>query len=189
VISAVILAAGAGTRFGGTKQVVEVRGKPLVQHAVDAATEAGVDEIVVVLGHDADRVKARLELPSMGRWVVNHAHTSGMASSLAMGLGAVDPSSEAAVILMADQSGLTDQHVRALVDAFEARRSPIVRLRFRTGPGPALLGREIWPDVSALEGDEGARSLMESRPELVEDVDMSGDAPVDVDTPEDLERA
>ena len=189
MISAIVLAAGAGTRFGGTKQVVEVRGKPLAQHAVDAAVEAGVDEVVVVLGHDAESVRAALRLPGIGRWVVNPAHSTGMASSLAVGLEHADPSSEAAVLLLADQPGVTAQHVRALIDAFAARRRPIVRLAFRTGPGPSLIARELWPEVSSLEGDVGARTLIAMRPELVEIVDAGGDAPVDVDVPEDLERA
>jgi molybdenum cofactor cytidylyltransferase len=188
VITAIVLAAGEGTRFGGTKQVAEVRGKPLAQHAIDAATAAGVDEIVVVLGHDAERVRSTLRLGS-ARWVVNHAYASGMASSLAAGLAHADAGSEGAIVLLADQPGITAQHVRALLDAFGARRSPIVRLAFRSGPGPALIARELWPDLARLEGDVGARELIARRPELVEQVDVGGDAPVDVDTPEDLGRA
>jgi CTP:molybdopterin cytidylyltransferase MocA len=64
-----------------------------------------------------------------------------------------------------------------------------VRLAFRSGPGPSLLAREVWGDVASLQGDVGARELVERRPELVEQVDMGGDAPVDVDAPEDLEHA
>jgi molybdenum cofactor cytidylyltransferase len=189
VISAIVLAAGAGTRFGGTKQLTEVRGKPMVQHAVDAATAGGADEVVVVLGHDADAVRAVLRLPSAGRWVVNHAYTSGMASSLAAGLAHTDPASEGAVVLLADQPGITAQHVRSLLDAFRARRSSIVRLAFRSGPGPALLARDMWREVQSLEGDVGARDLIARYPQLVENVDVGGDAPVDVDAPEDLEHA
>lgn len=188
MITAIVLAAGAATRFGRTKQIERVGGKPLVQHAIDAAAEAGVDEIVVVLGHDAERVRAALRLPAAARWVLNPAYESGMASSLAAGLRAADPASDAAVVLMADQPGITAQHVRALVDAFHARRSPIVRLRFRTGPGPALLSHEVWGEASALEGDVGARVLMERHPETVEEVDASSDAPTDVDVPGDLDR-
>jgi molybdenum cofactor cytidylyltransferase len=188
VISAIVLAAGEGTRFGGTKQITELRGKPLAQYAIDAATQAGVDEIVVVLGHDAERVRTSLRFGS-ARWVVNPAYTSGMASSLAAGLAHADARSEAAIVLLADQPGITSQHVRELLDAYTARRSPIVRLAFRSGPGPALVARELWGDLQRLEGDVGARALMERRPELVENVDMGGDAPVDVDLPGDLDRA
>jgi molybdenum cofactor cytidylyltransferase len=189
VISAIVLAAGAGLRFGGTKQVVDVRGKPLAQHTIDAAAAAGLDEIVVVLGHDAERVRSALRLPSSGRVVTNAAYATGMASSLAEGLRAADPASEAAVVLLADQPGITAEHVRALVDAFTARRAAIVRLRFRTAPGPALLAREVWDEAKALEGDVGARVLIERHPELVEEIDVGGEARTDVDVPEDLEEA
>ena len=188
MITAIVLAAGAATRFGRTKQIERVGGKPLAQHAIDAAAAAGVDEIVVVLGHDAERVRAALRLPAAARWVLNPAYESGMASSLAAGLRAADPASDAAVVLMADQPGITAWHVRDLVDAFHARRSPIVRLRFRTGPGPALLSRDLWGEASALEGDVGARVLMERHPERVEEIDAGGDAPTDVDVPADLDR-
>jgi molybdenum cofactor cytidylyltransferase len=189
MISAIVLAAGAGTRFGGLKQIAEVRGKPLAQHAIDAATEAGVDEIVVVLGHEVTRVREALKLPASARAVVNPAYSSGMAGSLAVGLRAVDPASEAAVVLLADQPGVTAQHVRALLDAFTSRHATMVRLRFRAGPGPGLLARAIWAEASTLEGDVGARALMDLHPELVEEVDISGEAPHDVDRPEDLEGA
>lgn len=189
MIGAIVLAAGAGTRFGGTKQVVELRGKPLAQYSVDAATAAGVDEIVVVIGHDADLVRSALRLPAVGRFVVNPTYASGMAGSIAAGLRGLGSSMDAAIVLPADQPGVASQHLRTLIDAFAARRSPIVRLRFRSGPGPALLSREVWGEASSLEGDMGARALMERRPDLVEEVDIGGDAPHDVDAPEDLDRA
>ena len=189
MISAVVLGAGSATRFGRTKQLEPVRGKPLAQHPIDAAVAAGLDEIVVVLGHDAEHVRSALRLPSRGRAVTNPAFASGIATSLAEGLRALDPASSAAVVLLADQPGITSAHIRALVDAFLHRSSPIVRLRFRSGPGPALLAREVWAEAERLEGDEGARILMDRHPEWVEDVDLGGEAPVDVDEPADLERA
>ena len=189
MISAVVLAASRATRFGRTKQLEVVRGKPLAQHAVDAAVEAGLDEVVLVLGHDAEAVRSAIRLPTNGRAVINHAYASGIASSLGEGLRGADPGADAAVVLLADQPGVTAAHVRALVDAFEHRRAAIVRLRFRSRPGPALLSREVFAEALSLDGDEGARALMARHPGWVEDVEVSGDAPVDVDEPGDLERA
>jgi molybdenum cofactor cytidylyltransferase len=189
VISAIVLAAGAATRFGRTKQLVEVRGRPLVQHAVDVATEAGVDEVIVVLGHDAERVSAALRLPGVGRAVVNPDHAAGMASSLAVGLRATDSASDAAVVLLADQPGIRADHVSSLVRAFRESGSPVVRLRFRDAPGPALLARSVWPEVEALTGDVGARILFDVEPERVRWVTLDEDAPRDVDVPEDVDRA
>ncbi|HZD80889.1 MAG TPA: nucleotidyltransferase family protein [Actinomycetota bacterium] len=186
MISAIVLAAGTSSRFGRTKQVVEVGGKPLAQHAVDAAHASGVDEIVVVLGHDATAVRERLHLPSTARTVVNAAYAQGQATSLAAGLAEADPHSEAAVVLMADQPGIEARHVRALVEAFTEEPTPIVRLRFRDGPGPALLARRTWPAARALRGDAGARQLIAGHPELVRELPLDEDAPPDVDTPGDL---
>jgi CTP:molybdopterin cytidylyltransferase MocA len=86
VISGVVLAAGTGSRFGGTKQMVVVDGKPLAQHAIDALEAAGVDEVIVVTGHDAVKVASALTLPPQGR----HRRTTprsrtGQATSLAGG--------------------------------------------------------------------------------------------------------
>jgi molybdenum cofactor cytidylyltransferase len=189
MISALVLAAGEGTRFGGTKQIEVVRGKPLVQHAVDAAAEAGVDEIVVVVGHDALRVRDALELPPGSRSVINARYAEGQSTSLAAGLRALDPASGAAIVLMADQPGIQPHHVTALDSAFRQGAPEIVRLRFRDGPGPALLARSIWDEALGLRGDIGARALFDAHPERVRWVEVGEDAPADVDRPADLDRA
>lgn len=189
MISAIVLAAGGGKRFGGTKQIERLRGKPLVQHAVDAAAEAGVGEIVVVIGHDALRVRDALDLRAGMRFVVNERHAEGQATSLAAGLRELDPASEAAVVLLADQPGIAARHVRALTDAFEREPAEVVRLRFRDAPGPTILAQSIWDRATTLTGDTGARALFDTSPELVRWVDLNEDAPIDVDRRADLERA
>lgn len=188
MISAVVLAAGASTRFGSTKQLEVVRGKTLVQHAVDAAAPV-VDEVVVVLGHDADAVEGSLRLPENARIVRNPRFAEGQASSLAAGLDACDPRSEAAVVLLGDQPGVREDHVRVLVTAFEGSAGAVWRLRFLDGPGPALLPRAIWPELEALAGDVGARAILDARPERVRWLDLAEPQPLDVDARDDLERA
>jgi molybdenum cofactor cytidylyltransferase len=180
VISGIVLAAGKATRFGSTKQLFEIDGKPLVQHAIDCATEAGLDEIVLVIGHDAARVAGAVVLPENARAIVNERYAEGQSTSLAEGLRALDPSSEAAVVLLGDQPGILPGEVRELVAHFAETRSPVVRLRYRDGPGPALLSREIWPEALSLSGDTGARELFDRH--MVEEIDVERDAPVDVDT-------
>lgn len=188
MIAGIVLAGGAATRFGATKQIAEVRGKPLVQHAVDALADADIDEIVVVLGHDAATVAAAIDLPAGARTIVNGDWEQGQSSSLRMGLAAV-ADSEAAVILLADQPGITVGHVVALIEGFRSDPSPIVRLRFDDGPGPALLSSEIYGAAAALTGDTGARALVERRPGDVREVRVEGPAPRDIDEPGDLARA
>ena len=188
MISGIVLAGGSATRFGATKQIVRVRGKPLAQHAIDALTSAGLDEIVVVTGHDADVVERALRPPPQARFVRNPEYRSGLASSLAAGLRALSTESEACAVLPADQPGVTDAEVRAMVDAFVRTRARIVRIAYADAPGPTLLSREVYELASHLQGDVGARELIASHPDWVEQVDVPFAAPVDVDRPEDLTR-
>lgn len=186
MISGIVLAAGSARRFGSTKQLVAFRGRPLAQHAVDALASAGIDEIVVVTGHDAERVEEVLALPPQGRFVRNADHATGQSSSLAAGLHDLAADSEGAVVLLADQPGVTDAEVRALVDAFERSRARIVRIAYADGPGPAMLSREVYAEAGHLHGDIGARAVMASHPDWVEDVVVPFPAPADIDRPEDL---
>lgn len=187
MISGVVLAAGEGRRFGGTKQLAQVDGRPLVRHAVDALRAAGVGECIVVTGHDADAVERAL--PEDVRVVRNPRYRDGQASSLAAALHEVADDSEASAILLADQPGVTSDDVRALIDGFLRTRSAIVRLRYSDGPGPALLSREIYAEAGHLRGDVGARVLIASHPEWVHEVAIDRPAPTDVDVPEDLPQS
>lgn len=186
MITGVVLAAGEGRRFGGTKQIALLDGKPLAQHAIDALDGAGVDELLVITGHDAVTVEAGLALPDTGRFIRNHAYRDGQATSLAAAFHEVADDSEASVVLMADQPGITSDDVRALVQRFRATRKQIVRLRFADGPGPALLSREIYAEAGHLHGDVGARVLIASHPEWVEEVEINRPAPIDIDARSDL---
>jgi molybdenum cofactor cytidylyltransferase len=188
VISAVVLAAGTGSRFGGTKQLEVVHGKPLAQHAIDAAAAAGLDEILVVTGHDAEAVEAALTLPKGARFVRNPNFRDGQATSLAAAFHDIAEDSEATVVLMADQPGVTPEVLTALVNRFQETRKEIVRAAYRDGPGPSLLSREIYAEAGHLRGDIGARALMASHPEWVEEVPIDADVPHDIDTREDLCR-
>ena len=187
MIAAVVLAAGSSTRLRSTKQLLPLHGRPLVLHAVDAARDAGIDEILVVVGHEADRVAAAL--PEDVRAVANPEHRRGQSTSVRAGLEALGPDVEAVVVLLADQPGVRPEDLRALVEAFREGVGPVVRLRYADAPGPALLGREVWPEVRALVGDTGARTLLDAHPEWVHEIAVASPAPADVDTQEDLDRA
>jgi molybdenum cofactor cytidylyltransferase len=184
MISGIVLAAGTGSRFGATKQLVEIEGKPLVRHAIDALRAANVDELIVVVGHDEEAVRAAI--PEDATVVANPNYRDGQATSIAAALHDVDDTSEAAVVLLADQPGVTDTDVARLIEGFRATRSQIVRLVFTDGPGPALLSREIYAEAGHLHGDAGARVLMASHPEWVHEVHVDRPAPPDIDTADDL---
>jgi CTP:molybdopterin cytidylyltransferase MocA len=162
----------------------------MLQNAVDVAEASGVDEIVVVLGHDAARVEAAVDLSALGaRTVVNEDFATGQASSLRTGLAAASPGSEAAVVLLADQPGIAAGAIRAVVDAYRRTGARVVRARYGGQPGhPVLLARATWSAVQALEGDVGARELIARHPDWVLEVDVPEPEPPDVDTPSDYDR-
>jgi CTP:molybdopterin cytidylyltransferase MocA len=185
-----VLAAGAGTRMGGRpKQLLAVGGRPMLQHAIDAAAAAGLSGPVVVLGHAAGEVAAALALPPGGRTVVNPRHAEGQAGSLAAGLAALPDDAEAAVVLLGDQPEVRADAIRALVAARRPGGPPMLRAAYRGRPGhPVLLERALWPAAAGLRGDGGARVLAARDPAALGLVEVGGDPPEDVDTPEDHAR-
>jgi molybdenum cofactor cytidylyltransferase len=161
----------------------------MLQHAIDAAEAAGVDEIVIVLGHDADRIEAAIRLPRRSRVVVNPDFASGQSSSLRTGLAAASDGSEAAVILLGDQPGVVAGAIRAIIDAYGRSKARVVRASYGGRPGhPVLLARETWDEVAALEGDVGARELVAAHPEWVAEAEVGGEEPPDVDSWANYER-
>lgn len=180
--SGIILAAGTSSRLGQPKQLLELDGRPMLQYVVDSATEAGLDEIVVVLGHDADRIASALALPGNARIVINDHYERGQSSSLRTGIDALDPRSPAAVILLGDQPGLSPEAIRRAIDAFASASDPIVRTFWRGTPGhPVVVARSHWAALREIIGDRGARDLL-SMASHVEIVEMDTPPVADVDT-------
>ena len=188
-VSAIVLAAGLGTRMVGLKQLLPLDGRPLLQHAVDAAAAAGLDEVIVVLGHRAGEVASALALPPGARAVVNPRFAEGQSTSLAAGLAAASPRSGAALILLGDQPAVRPAAIRALADAHRAGGPAILRAAYRGRPGhPVLLDRSVWAEAAALRGDQGARSLIAREAGRIGLVEVGGDPPQGIDTPNDLDR-
>jgi molybdenum cofactor cytidylyltransferase len=180
----VVLAAGAGRRFGATKQLAELDGKPLLQHAVDAQLAVpALEKIVVVLGHDAPRILSAVDFGNADPVVIDD-WSEGQAASLRAGLGAV-PAAEAALITLGDQPYITPQVVAMVLD-HRRRFTAAVRATYGGAPGhPVLLERDLFADVMQLEGDVGARDLLASV--AVREVEAGNlCSPFDVDTKEDL---
>lgn len=177
-----VLAAGGGTRFAGPthKLLAPFRGRPVLAWAVEHALAAGLDETIVVSGAAAFEEA----LTAGARMVHNPDWASGQASSLARAVAAALAAGHDAIVV-----GLGDQPLVG-PDAWRAVAScpsPIaVAVYGGRRRNPVRLAREVWP-LLAVTGDEGARSLMRARPELVQEVPCSGD-PGDIDTVEDLDR-
>lgn len=189
MISGIVLAGGTSSRLGQPKQLLALEGRPVLQHVVEAAGAAGLDEVVVVLGHVAAEVAAALRLPPGARTVVNPDYASGQASSMRCGLAAAAAGSDAALVLLGDQPGMPASHIRAVVDAFLGGAGPVVQGCYRGTPShPVLFARSVWPDLAAVEGDRGARDVIRAHPDWVHRVELDADIPPDLDTMEDYRR-
>jgi molybdenum cofactor cytidylyltransferase len=188
VISGVVLAAGSSARLGEPKQLLDLDGRPALQHVVDAAAASALDEIVVVLGHRAEEIAAALELPATARIVVNPDHAAGQSTSLIVGLDALDEPVEAAVILLGDQPRMTVEAIDAVIEAHERTGAAIVRPSWQGTPGhPVLVARSGWDRFRAAEGDRGAGPLIAAAPD-VHEIEMGAPPPIDIDTWDDYKR-
>ena len=184
MIGGLVLAAGAGTRFGGIKQLADFNGRPLLEHALLAMAESPVDRVVVVLGSGADEVQANVDLHGAepricSRW------EEGQSASLACGIeGLAD--CDALVVILGDQPRLSPDAIRRVIAA-RADGAQAVRATYRGDPGhPVLLERELFERMRDVSGDHGARNLLMSA--SVREVpcdDLGGGE--DVDTPAELD--
>jgi molybdenum cofactor cytidylyltransferase len=188
LIGGVVLAAGGASRFGSPKQLAELDGMPLLQHAVDAMLAVpAIERVVVVLGAEAERVRAALDFDGASV-VVCDDWDSGMAASLRCGVEAVGDC-DWVVVTLGDQPRVTPQVIAAVMDQADSAASgtEAVRAMYDGVPGhPVALGRAILPEVAQLSGDVGARELLGSARVRTFEASRLCD-PADVDTPDDLE--
>jgi CTP:molybdopterin cytidylyltransferase MocA/SAM-dependent methyltransferase len=184
-----VLAAGAGSRFGGGKLLATIGGRPVLQHVLDTLAEAGVGESVVVLGHDAERIEAAIDWDGVRR-VVNPEPDRGLSSSLRVGFEAIDPKAGSVLVALGDQPLVSTEVIRALLDARpESGRSIVVPVYpDDRGRNPVLVRRDAFDLVGQATGDRGLGPLLEAHPELVQEVPVEAANP-DIDTPDDLARA
>lgn len=191
-LGAIVLAAGRSSRMGETnKLTLPWANKPMVCHPIDAALEAGLDPVVVVTGHQAERVEALFA----GRPVSivhNPRYAEGLATSLRAGLRALPYGVDGAAILLGDMPRVTPDHLRRLAAAFapDEGRAIIVPTRNGRWGNPLVWGRRFFEEIGTLIGDRGARSVAETWPDLVAEVAMADDGVLmDLDTPEALRAA
>ncbi len=186
-VAAVVLAAGRATRFGGVKALARLDDRPILQHVLDAAAAAGLADVVVVLGDAANEIEATVAWRAERR-VRNPNPAAGLSSSLRLGLAALGPEIDAALVLLGDQPRVRADVITRVIEAAGTTDRPIVIPRYATrgGNNPALVRRAAWWRADALAGDRGFGSLIAAHPELAHEVPVEGDNP-DVDTPADLE--
>ncbi len=186
-VAGIILAAGGSTRFGRSKQLLEWGGKPLVAHVADVALAAGLDPVVVVLGCEAEAVRAGLADRPV-RTAVNWRWEEGMSTSVQAGLAALPLDVEAAVFLQCDQPLVGPDLVHRLVTRWEETGAPIVHpVHKGRRSTPVLFARSLFPELARVTGDQGGRALIGRHPTATVEVD-DPDLLADVDTPEEYER-
>jgi molybdenum cofactor cytidylyltransferase len=184
VIGGLVLAAGAGRRFGGVKQLAELDGRPLLEHAILAITASPVGRVVVVLGSGAEEVIGGVDLHG-AEPVVCRRWEEGQSASLARGLEEL-VECEAVVVTLGDQPRLSPDAIRRVIAA-RGNGAAAVRATYHGVPGhPVLLEHELFERMRDVSGDHGARNLLISvQTREVPCEDLGGGE--DVDTPDALD--
>jgi molybdenum cofactor cytidylyltransferase len=187
-VRVIVLAAGAGTRFGGEKLTARLRGRPVLQHVLDALAAAGVQDPIVVLppsGLDQARIEWR-----QAEHVVNGEPSRGLSSSVRVGWTAAfePPDAPVAVmIVLGDQPAVAPRLIRAMIEAPLDAERPVIAPRYADGGrNPVRVERSAAPLIEQLEGDRGLGPLLDAHPELVRVLEQDTVNP-DIDRPSDLE--
>ncbi len=189
-IGAVILAAGKSSRMGRNKLLLDFQGKPILAHVADQTAAAGIDEIVVVCGHQAGKVRAALAGRKL-KIVEARDYQLGMSASLKAGIRALPAGIDAALVLLGDMPQVAPDLIRRLIAAYNPLEGRAVVLPSHQGKrgNPVLFDRRFFPEMLELEGDVGARHLIGLHEDLVFDlaVETAG-VFADVDTPDAYDR-
>jgi molybdenum cofactor cytidylyltransferase len=188
-VAAIVLAAGASTRYGQPKQLLAVGGKTMLQHVVDVVLASPVDQTIVVLGHRASEMGATLE-GTPADVVINEEWEAGLSTSVQAGLRAVRPDVQAALFVLADQPALTLEIIAALLERYRETGAPIVVPTYRGKRGnPALFDRSLFAELMEVRDDQGGRQIVGRYGDRTERVEAGSEAVlIDVDTEEDYHR-
>jgi molybdenum cofactor cytidylyltransferase len=188
-VAALILAAGASSRMGRPKQLLEWEGRPLVRAAAEVALAAQLDPLLVVVGGaQAQVAEALAELPL--RLIANPDYAAGQSTSLRAGIAALGRDADAVVVLLGDQPFVTAAIVERLAAEWRSSRALIVAPTYAGQRGnPVLFARAVFPELLAVQGDQGARAVLAANRARVRLVPFDDVRPLaDIDTPEDYER-
>lgn len=188
MIAALILAAGQSSRMGQHKMLLPFLGKPLLLHAVEHALAAEFDEIIVVVGHHADAVRAALAGRRV-RIVENPDYQQGQSTSVRAGIAALAPATEAVIILLGDQPLVTSAILKSLVQAWQRSGKPIIAPFYNGQRGnPVLFAHALFPELLTVSGDQGGREVLQRHASEIEPVQMDdANAAEDVDTWQDYQ--
>jgi molybdenum cofactor cytidylyltransferase len=197
-VSGIVLAAGSATRMGKTKQLLPFGKTNILGQVIQNACQSKLHEIIVVLGHEADKIQKTIDLSGI-RTVFNKDYQMGQSTSLIAGLEAISSDCDGAIFLLGDQPLVTSAIINRLFQSFEtsksssssnASRSSIVIPYFHGQRGnPVIIARSLFYRIKSLSGDTGPRVLFDEFKDVILKVSISDEAIlIDVDTKEDYER-
>ncbi len=186
MVTAVVLAAGASTRMGTQKLLLPLGGEPLVRRTVRQVSEAGFDDVLVVLGSEHEETLAALDgLPA--RYAINAQYASGMGSSFRTAIEHLGAST-AAMFALADQPFVSAREYRAVLDAYREHSPGIVSVRYGDVMAPPhLFEQQFFPELAQLV--HGARPVLQRHVDRTMVLQFPPDLLMDIDTPEDYELA
>ena len=186
-VAGVILAAGASRRMGKNKMLLRLEGESLIRRAAQRALAAGLSPVVVVLGHEADRLRAELKgLPLA--FAINPDHTGPTSGSLHRGLDTLGPDVDAVVVMLGDMVRVTVETLAMLIAAARGTDAPLVVSRYGDVTAPPLLFRRaLFGELFAWTGEGCGKAVVQAHKHEAMYVDRPVALLADVDTPEDFE--
>lgn len=186
-VAAIVLAAGSSTRMGRNKLLLEIDGETLVRRVVRAACGAGLDRVVVVLGHDEARVRTELDGLSC-ETIVNPDHARGAGTSVHAGVRHVAAEATAAVIVLADMPRVSAAMIAGLVDRYRTTHAPVVFSRYgEIQAPPTLYDRALFGELLAIDDDRGGKQVVLRHQAEAEAVVWPESALQDIDSPADYD--
>lgn len=187
-VSGIILAAGTASRMGRTKQLLPYQGKPMLAHVLENVKQSRLHEVIVVLGHDADTIRQQVSLKGVIQ-ADNPDHAKGQSTSVVKGISKVSTDSDGAMFLLADQPLITPEIINRILSGFETTDKPIVIPVYENIRGnPVIISRSLFPELTSLSGDTGARVLFEKFQSDILKINIQDSGILlDIDTQKDYE--
>jgi molybdenum cofactor cytidylyltransferase len=191
MFSLIVLAAGKSTRMRGrNKLLTRIEGKPMIRRVLENALNSKVDEVIVVLGWEAEQIRGELQdLPC--RFVVNRDYEKGQSSSVKAGLKEVGATTQAVLVLPGDVALIDPRSINMVLEAYNHEKKLIVVAAHNGRLGhPILLGRELFGEIEQIdETSFGLKSVVKKHEQTMRLVETDSENAIrDVDTPEDLKQ-